>query len=358
MPITRTKASQLLNQREMALYDDSRVNALRQLDGKALATRVTRARAARDRARDLVRRQKLASRSSTGSKRGNSGDANQRSKDKVELMADILDRFETKLREAERQARATGGTTAKAGKARKAGAAKPARTAKTAKAAKAADTSKTSKTAKTAKAAKTAKQPARPITRDASDGATATARRRSAGAKQATTNAAPREDAGRTRTPRVTSETGRRKDGVAPHSATASDAQRASREPNDAADAQQSAAPASREAARRRAAPSSTAHRAPGRRTRRRRLTPEEALAQTQALLEAKQARDAEPKPWAEPGSGGTDPGAPGYQSASAARRAKRLHAAEIRLPANQGSVSTRDRVNQGKRDHRGRTDD
>ena len=117
MPITRAKASQLLNQRELALYDDSRINGLRQLDGRALATRVARARTARDRARDLVRRQKLASRERTGSKRGSSGGANQRSKDKAELLADILDRFETRLREVE-------GT---AGKARKSAPAKKSR---------------------------------------------------------------------------------------------------------------------------------------------------------------------------------------------------------------------------------------
>ena len=93
---------------------------------------------------------------------------------------------------------------------------------------------------------------------------------------------------------------------------------------------------------------------------RKRRITPEQALAQTRALLEAKQARELEPRPWEatpgnEPGAGA---GAPGYQSDSAARRAKRLHAAEARIPAIQGSISTRDRINQGKRDHRGQDED
>ena len=99
MPITRAKATSLLNQREMALYDDSRINALRQLDGKSLQARISRARTARDRARDLVQRQKLSTRDATGSKRGNSGMANQRSKEKVEILADILTRFETRASE-------------------------------------------------------------------------------------------------------------------------------------------------------------------------------------------------------------------------------------------------------------------
>lgn len=99
MPITRAKAVSLLNQREMALYDDSRINALRHLDGKDLQSRIGRARTARDRARDLVQRQKLSTREATGSKRGTSGMANQRSKDKAELLADILTRFETRANE-------------------------------------------------------------------------------------------------------------------------------------------------------------------------------------------------------------------------------------------------------------------
>ena len=40
MLITRAKATALLNQKEMELYTDSRVNTLRQLDAKALTTRV------------------------------------------------------------------------------------------------------------------------------------------------------------------------------------------------------------------------------------------------------------------------------------------------------------------------------
>ena len=99
-------------------------------------------------------------------------------------------------------------------------------------------------------------------------------------------------------------------------------------------------------------------HAAPRRRGRKQAITPEQALAQTHALLEAKQARDHEPKPWAEIADSGIESGTPGYQSDSAARRAQRLHAAEVRLSGNQGSVSTRDRINQGKRDHRGGSGD
>ena len=102
MQITRAKATALLNKGEMQLYDDSRQNALRGFTASQLETRVTRARSARDRSRDLLRRQKLSSRARTGSKRGTSGAAHQRSKDKAEVMADILKRFETRLKEAKK----------------------------------------------------------------------------------------------------------------------------------------------------------------------------------------------------------------------------------------------------------------
>ncbi|TWT17466.1 hypothetical protein FQY83_16995 [Luteimonas marina] len=265
MPITRAKATQLLNQKEMALYDDSRINGLRQLDAKALASRVTRARTARDRARDLVQKHKLASRERTGSKRGRSGVANQRSKDKAELLADILKRFETRLREVEREAKAA------------------------AKRAKAPATKRTTtRTATTATKRPTPRRAARRAGEDKAPRAAATKR---AGARKATS-------------------------------------------------ANTSAGKPARKAARKR------------------RITPEQALAQTRALLEAKHARELEPRPWEATPGNEPGAGAPGYQSDSAARRAKRLHAAEARIPAIQGSISTRDRINQGKRDHRGQDGD
>ena len=249
MPITRAKAMQLLNQKEMALYDDSRANALRKLDAKALAARVQRARTARDRARDLLRSQKLASQARTGSKRGTSGTANQRSKDKAEVMADILKRFEAHAREVAR-------------KEREAARREPAKKAAPRKAAKKATATPTARA-----------NPAKPA---------AAPKRAATAARKKTARAA-----------------------------------------------------------------------------RKRKLTPEQALAQTHALLEAKHAREAEPKPWQDAhGDHAAMGGQPGFQSDGAAKRALRLHAGEARIPAIQGSISTIDRINQGKRDHRGQGDD
>ena len=98
MQITRAKATALLNKGEMTLYDESRHNPIRGFTAAQLETRIKRARAARDRSRDLAKRQKLSSRASTGSKRGTSGSANQRSLDKAAILADILDRFDRMTR--------------------------------------------------------------------------------------------------------------------------------------------------------------------------------------------------------------------------------------------------------------------
>lgn len=119
MQITRAKAVALLNKGEMQLYDDSRHNPIRKFSISQLESRITRARGVRDRARDLVRRQKLSSRQQTGSKRGTSGNANQRSKDKVEILADILKRFETRLGDAKKEAKASEKESAASPRARK-----------------------------------------------------------------------------------------------------------------------------------------------------------------------------------------------------------------------------------------------
>jgi hypothetical protein len=88
------------------------------------------------------------------------------------------------------------------------------------------------------------------------------------------------------------------------------------------------------------------------------RITPEEALANTRELLEAKQARDREPPPWraldAEHGQPIREQATPARdmeQEAEANMSAEKLHRAESRLDANQGSVSQQDRHQQGRHD-------
>lgn len=76
--------------------------------------------------------------------------------------------------------------------------------------------------------------------------------------------------------------------------------------------------------------------------------TPEQAMANTRELLQrknedARQARAEQPD----------QPGDPGYQSAEARDKAQQRHEGEARLQGTQGSISTHDRHEQGRRDSR-----
>jgi len=84
-----------------------------------------------------------------------------------------------------------------------------------------------------------------------------------------------------------------------------------------------------------------------------RRITPEQALANTRALLDAKKEHDRQPQPWQmlDQHAGPVDHG--GHQSPEAADKAEQLHEGESRMQAIQGSISSTDRKNQGKRDAR-----
>ena len=88
------------------------------------------------------------------------------------------------------------------------------------------------------------------------------------------------------------------------------------------------------------------------------RITPEEALANTRELLEAKQARDREPPPWRQfdpdhghPAHEHGTPGPDAAQQAQAHAHAEELHRGESRMKAIQGSISGQDRHHQGRQD-------
>lgn len=94
MTYTRRTALQLLSTAELELFDASLGKALRAHDEKELKKLVTRARRLRDKARDLLRRQRLETRQRTGAKGGPLGDANRRTEQKAELLDEVLLRLE------------------------------------------------------------------------------------------------------------------------------------------------------------------------------------------------------------------------------------------------------------------------
>jgi hypothetical protein len=98
---TLTQARKLLTAAEVELFAASRGDALKALTVVQLRGKVKRARTLRDKHRDLLKRQRLASRGSTGSKSGTSGVANERTAQKAQVFAEVLGRFEQRLAQLE-----------------------------------------------------------------------------------------------------------------------------------------------------------------------------------------------------------------------------------------------------------------
>lgn len=101
MPHTRASAKKLLNASELALFDAGRRDEIGALDERTLKGKIERTRRLRDKYRDLARRQHLATRSRTGTKRGPRGDANFRTAEKDVLFTELLGRFEARLAQRE-----------------------------------------------------------------------------------------------------------------------------------------------------------------------------------------------------------------------------------------------------------------
>lgn len=109
MAYNRRQAERLLNAAELELFDASLASALPTLTAAQLKAKITRARRLRDKQRDLLQRQRLASRSTTGAKGGRTGVANARTADKATALDEVLARFEKRAdllaRKADAEAR-------------------------------------------------------------------------------------------------------------------------------------------------------------------------------------------------------------------------------------------------------------
>lgn len=142
MATNKTQAASLLNTAEMAVFSASLAPAIRDLSAARLAAKVKRARTLRDKFRDLLQRQKIATRQRTGTKAGPSGSANERTARKAEVFDEVLQRFSVRLdqvqaaaarvaaaeaRARERAEKAAKGTKAAKPATKKAGARVPAK---------------------------------------------------------------------------------------------------------------------------------------------------------------------------------------------------------------------------------------
>ncbi|MDQ3286783.1 MAG: hypothetical protein M3Q42_00735 [Pseudomonadota bacterium] len=266
MAIAREQARSLLTDSEMVLFGESRNPALRSLTDRELTRRIDRTRKLRDKARDLLQRQRLSSRQRTGNKGGKSGEANERTARKGEVLDDVLQRFEGRLQELERKgesqdAKKTTGAAKKAGTAKKtAGSATKAGPAK--------------KVAGAAEKAGPAKKVSAARKVPVGQGRKIAAKATGDAAKKQPTARSPRKSA----------------------------------------------------------------------------VSTEQALASTRKVLKAKQKQARKPRGY--PGDHASEVQAdPGYQSGQAKSTALELHVGEIRQEPIHGSISTRNRKNQARRD-------
>lgn len=103
MAYQRTQAQKLLTAAELALFDSGRTTEIRKLSKPELRSKLERSRKLRDKYRDLYRRQRLAIRGISGTKAGAKGDANRRTQQKEEILAESVARFEARLAQIEKQ---------------------------------------------------------------------------------------------------------------------------------------------------------------------------------------------------------------------------------------------------------------
>lgn len=101
MAYTRNAAKKLLTAAELDLFDAGRSDKIRSLAKPELRSLLERTRKLRDKFRDLYRRQRVALRGATGTKLGRDGDANERTRQKEEILAESVLRFETRLNQIE-----------------------------------------------------------------------------------------------------------------------------------------------------------------------------------------------------------------------------------------------------------------
>jgi len=96
MAYNRNHARALCTDNEYKLFTASLSDEITGHTPARLQSKIERARKLRDKYRDLIKRQRLANRARTGSKKGNRVDSNARTGDKEKLFAEVLGRLEAR----------------------------------------------------------------------------------------------------------------------------------------------------------------------------------------------------------------------------------------------------------------------
>lgn len=97
MAFTLAQARPLLTNPDLALFDANRAQPIKTLTLAKLRSKVTRARALRDKYRDLYRRQTVGAKTGPSAKRPATGEDNARTQRKADIFAEVLGRFEERL---------------------------------------------------------------------------------------------------------------------------------------------------------------------------------------------------------------------------------------------------------------------
>lgn len=151
MSFNRNHVRAFLAKTEIDLFESSLSADLKALSATEVQRRIDRTRKLRDKYRDLLRRQKLATRARTGSKRGISGEANERTAKKAKAFEETLTRFEAQAKHLAAAAKKAAAKSKKSpAKAKSAATPKPAARKSAKTSAKSARTSAAKTAAKTA----------------------------------------------------------------------------------------------------------------------------------------------------------------------------------------------------------------
>jgi hypothetical protein len=115
MAYNRIQAGRLLAAAELPVFEASLGEPLTALTAAKLRVLIKRARTMRDKAQDLLQRQRVATRGRTGSKGGTTGAANERTAQKVRVLGEALARFENRLLQLDAAAERAASATLRAG---------------------------------------------------------------------------------------------------------------------------------------------------------------------------------------------------------------------------------------------------
>lgn len=105
MTYTLNQARKLLTTAELAVFNSSRPQPLRELSAARLRSKVTRTRSLRDKYRDLYQRQTVATREGPAARRSPVGADNARTQQKADLFTEVLARYEARLQRVEDDAK-------------------------------------------------------------------------------------------------------------------------------------------------------------------------------------------------------------------------------------------------------------